>query len=204
MKLSSDGNLIVTGAAGNPSQPAIEKLSKTNSTVWSKVIDVATLENAYLRATEVASDGHIYTAGDVWPGVNSRDIIVLKVNADGTTAAQALYDSQNHLADIPQSLAIDTQGNVYITGFSATPEGGTEFLTLKYSAGPTIAQKSDGGMHLEFHTNPGQQYSIEATTDFFNWQSLITNTADANGFVQFDDTNAPTIPFRLYRGHLNP
>jgi len=48
----------------------------------------------------------------------------------------------------------------------------------------------------------GQQYSIEATTNFFNWQGLITNTADANGLFQFDDTNAPSISFRFYRSNL--
>jgi len=74
----------------------------------------------------------------------------------------------------------------------------------KYSAAPKIEKKPNGTMHLEFQTNPGQQYVIEATTNFFNWQGLITNTADANGLFQFDDTSAPTIPYRFYRGNSAP
>jgi hypothetical protein len=59
-------------------------------------------------------------------------------------------------------------------------------------------------MHVQFHTNPGQRYSIEASSDFLNWQGVMTNNADANGLIQFDDTNAPAIPFRFYRGNSAP
>jgi hypothetical protein len=77
-------------------------------------------------------------------------------------------------------------------------------VTIKYSAAPKIEKKPSGAMHLEFHTLPGRQYSIEATTNFLNWENLITANADADGLVQYDDTNAPTIPYRFYRGSYFP
>src|SRR6185436_14626815 len=82
--------------------------------------------------------------------------------------------------------------------------GGSEFVTIKYSAAPKMEKKPNGGMHLQFHTSPAQSYAIEATSDFFNWTSLITNTADANGLIQFDDEQAPAIPYRFYRGNSSP
>src|ERR1044072_6766362 len=63
---------------------------------------------------------------------------------------------------------------------------------------------ASGAMQLEFYTNPRQPYAIEATTNFLNWQGVITNSADGNGLIQFDDTNAVAIPYRFYRGNSAP
>jgi hypothetical protein len=78
------------------------------------------------------------------------------------------------------------------------------FRTGGSSGTPSIYSKWRPFHALEFHSTPGQPYSIEATTNFFDWQSLITNTTDANGLIQFDDTNAPSIPYRFYRGNATP
>jgi hypothetical protein len=102
------------------------------------------------------------------------------------------------------ALAIDQNDNVNVTGYVLNIQGGSEFVTIKYSAAPKIEKKPSGAMHLEFHTLPGRQYSLEGTTNFLNWENLITTTADSNGIVQFDDTNAPTIPYRFYRGSYFP
>jgi hypothetical protein len=127
-----------------------------------------------------------------------------KLTPSGQQLGFDRYNSLNAGSNFGTALAIDTNDNVYVTGYVLNTQGGSEFVTIKYSAAPKIQKQANGAMHLEFHTSPGQPYSLEATSDFFNWQSLITNTADANGLIQFDDTNAPSIPYRFYRGNSSP
>ena len=41
-------------------------------------------------------------------------------------------------------------------------------------------------------------YALEGSQDFINWMPLHTNTADANGVLNFQDNSAPAT-HRFYR-----
>lgn len=144
--------------------------------------------------------GNVYIAGYSANNLTSKAMLLAKVTISGQQLGLDRYNSPNAGSNIGTALAIDRNDNVYVTGYVQNTQGGSEFVTIKYTAAPKIEKEPSGAMHLEFHTSPSQQYTIEGTSDFFNWQSLITDIADANGVIQFDDTNAPTIPFRFYRG----
>jgi hypothetical protein len=146
------------------------------------------------------SENNIYVTGFSYNDASTTAMFVAKVALSGMQRGVDRYNSPNAISNYGTALAIDSHDNVYVTGYVLNTQGGSEFVTIKYSAAPKIEKKPSGAMHLEFHTSPGQQYSIEGTSDFFNWQSLITNTADANGILQFDDPDAPSIPYRFYRG----
>jgi hypothetical protein len=151
-----------------------------------------------------SSNGDLFVAGMDFQAATGYDIIVVKYTTDGSPAGSVLYDSPDHGNDIATAMVRDSLGNIYVTGYSTTPEGGTEFLTLKYSIGPRITAIPNGAMHLEFYALPGQQYTIHSTTNFLNWENLITTTADTNGLIQFDDGRTPTFPYRFYRGSSWP
>jgi hypothetical protein len=150
--------------------------------------------------------GTLYVVGcaDYENSLNLKSMFLAKIAASGQQLGLDRYNSTNAGSNFGKALTIDTNDNVYVTGYVLNTQGGSEFVTIKYSASPKIQNKPDDGMHLEFHTIPGKPYAIEGTTNFLNWQSLITNTADANGLIRFDDTNSPTIPFRFYRGNSSP
>jgi hypothetical protein len=47
--------------------------------------------------------------------------------------------------------------------------------------------------------NAGVVYTIQASSDLVNWQSIGTTTAGANGVFNFQDSNAGNFPSRFYR-----
>jgi hypothetical protein len=55
---------------------------------------------------------------------------------------------------------------------------------------------------LQAQGSPGESFDIEASADLLNWLDLGIATADTNGLMQFDDTNAPNYPARFY--YTNP
>lgn len=60
---------------------------------------------------------------------------------------------------------------------------------------------SAGGASLQFHGLPFQSHRIQATTNLVGgvWSNLVSETADAFGTLQFQDTQAGTLPRRFYR-----
>lgn len=150
------------------------------------------------------SRGNLYVTGYSANDAVSSAAFLAKLTPAGQQLGVDRYNSPNAGSNFGTALAIDKNDNVYVTGYVLNTQGGSEFVTIKYSAAPKIEKKASGAMRLEFHTTPGQQYSLEGSTNFLNWENLITTTADANGVIQFDDTNAPTIPYRFYRGYYYP
>jgi hypothetical protein len=160
----------------------------------------------FSQGSDLAQDslGNVYIVGFSGNDPLSRAMLLAKVTTSGQQLGVDRYNSPNAGSNFGTALAIDGNDNVYVAGYVLNTLGGSEFVTIKYSAAPKIEMKPSGAMHIEFHTSPGQQYAIEATTNFFDWQSLITNTADLNGLIHFDDTAVPAIPYRFYRGNAAP
>jgi hypothetical protein len=203
------GDAFIAGRKGTASfaQPAVvTKFAITAPSTPAEIWRYLGSPDFWTEGTDLAQDsqGNLYVTGFSDNDPTSKAMYLAKLDLNGRQIGLDRYNNPTGTSNVAMALAIDSNDNVYVTGYLLNSQGGSEFVTIKYSAAPKIEKKPSGAMHLEFHTNPGQQYSIEATTNFFDWQCLITNTADLNGLIQFDDTNAPTIPYRFYRGNSAP
>jgi hypothetical protein len=179
--------------------PYTLKLSSTGSEIWRVNYES---EPLFQNATCIALDSaqNVYVAGGTYRGGATNDISVARHNGiDGSKSWIKRYNGRGNGNDEATGIAVDTNGNVYVTGYATTPEGGTEIVVLKYSEITNIQKKADGAMRLQFFGSPGQSYSFEGTTNFLNWLLLGSSIADSNGLFQFDDTNAPAFSFRFYR-----
>jgi sugar lactone lactonase YvrE len=61
---------------------------------------------------------------------------------------------------------------------------------------------SNGGLQLQFTGTPNYPYILQMATDLtppVNWQSILTNPADANGNWNFTVTNLTDLPAGYYR-----
>jgi hypothetical protein len=177
----------------------------TADRTYHRIWEGSSVSTGPTTANDLAQDSHgnIYVAG-VENKFTSQPLFLAKLKNSGEQIGLDVYSHPNTVNTFSTTIIVDTNDNVYVTGYAVDNVGGSEWVTIKYSGDPKIEKKPSGAIHLEFHTLPGRQYSIEATTNFLNWDNLITANADANGIVQYDDTNAPTIPYRFYRGSYFP
>jgi hypothetical protein len=76
----------------------------------------------------------------------------------------------------------------------------TACATNSLSSNPFVAVVRSGqGMRLDFFACPGTTWAVQASTDLTVWSTLTTLTANADGAVQFTDTNSARLPARFYR-----
>jgi hypothetical protein len=143
----------------------------------------------------------VYVTG-LSPGTNSgNDIVTIKYDQNGNQIWLQRYSSPGNGNAAGNAIAVDNNGNVYVTGYDTTAAGGTEIVTIKYSP-VTLERRPDGTVILQAQGSPGESFDIEASADLLNWLDLGLATADTNGLMQFDDTNAPNYPARFY--YTNP
>ncbi|MBZ0202665.1 MAG: SBBP repeat-containing protein [Ignavibacteria bacterium] len=85
--------------------------------------------------------GNVYVTGmsvyDTIPNNNRSNIVTIKYDASGIQQWAAVYDGPGHpdsSGDIPTAIAVDNQGNVYVTGWSMGYSSGFDWATIKYNS----------------------------------------------------------------------
>jgi|GEM_PF-641641 len=87
------------------------------------------------RAIALDGAGNVVVTGATSYGRGSMDYYTAKyAAADGHLIWEQYYDGPSHGADIAQAVAVDSAGNVAITGKSVMTGQGYDFYTVKYAA----------------------------------------------------------------------
>ena len=123
--------------------------------------------------------------------------MTIKYDQNGNQIWLQRYHGPGNGDDAGNAIAVDNNGNVYVTGYETTAAGGTEIVTIKYSP-VSVQRRSDGTILLQAQGSPGQNFDVQASSDLQTWQDLGDVTADTNGLAQYDDTNAPNFDWRFY------
>jgi hypothetical protein len=150
-------------------------------------------------ATSIAVDqaANVYVSG-YSTGINSNnDIVTIKYGPNGNQVWLQRYNGPGNGNDAGNAIAVDNNGNVYVTGYDTTTAGGTEIVTIKYSP-VTLQRRADGTMLLQAQGSPGESFDIQASSNLESWLDLGTVTANSNGLMQFTDSNAPIYNARFY------
>jgi hypothetical protein len=92
-------------------------------------------ENGDDLAFDIAVDGlgNVYVTGQ---SISKRgyDYATIKYNSAGQQQWVADYDGPGNADDIASALAIDSSGNVYVTGQTAISSGNNDYATIKYNS----------------------------------------------------------------------
>lgn len=131
--LDAWGNIYVTGSsavAGTDLDYATVKYDSNLNPLWVARYSGPGAGLDAARAIAVDASGNVYVTGYVWNGTD-EDYATVKYDADGHQLWAASYDPANGY-DYAQALALDSLGNVYVTGFSSGSGTGDDFATIKY------------------------------------------------------------------------
>ncbi len=200
LAVDNTGCVIVTGknAYNFPSTSyGTYKLSSSGAYLWANVYPSMATNSSVATAIAVDSINNSYVTGYSSGPNGSNDIVTIKYGPNDNQIWLQRYHGPGSGNDAPNAIAIDKNGNVYVTGYEATTSGGTEIVTIKYSP-IALQMQPNGSVLLQAQGTPGENFTIESSADLLNWFDLGTATADTNGLMQFTDTNAPNYPARFY------
>ena len=122
------GNLYVVGVSSNGTNDDyfIIKYDSDGNTIWQKTYNSGLTDWAHAVATDL--QGKIYVTGYSVNTSGNEDWFTVKYDTSGNTLWQKVCDGGS--LDKARDIAVDTSGNVYVTGFSYSTH--MQGLTIKY------------------------------------------------------------------------
>lgn len=105
-----------------------------------------------------------YSQGNADGGTINDDMATVKYNSSGVPQWAARYDGPASSGkDSPNDLALDTSGDVYVTGYSLNSSGDYDFVTIKY-AGSTGAALWASPARYDGSGNDDIAYGVAASS----------------------------------------
>lgn len=130
--MDGSGNVYVAGATGE--DYVTLKFGSAGGELWNQVWNGQGNASDVALAIAVDGSGNCYVTGKTAtapPPSGNWNIATLKYDPDGNQQWSAVYTGVGR-DDIPAAITLDQTGNVYLTGSSVSPQGGSDCITLKY------------------------------------------------------------------------
>jgi M6 family metalloprotease-like protein/uncharacterized delta-60 repeat protein len=130
------GNVYVTGRSdvgGIVYDYLTIKYNSTGVLQWEQRYNG--LSSGIDEAKSIAVDGvgNVYVTGMSWNSVTQFDYATIKYDTAGVQQWVQRYDGPISSSDHATSIAADSAGNVYVTGYSPDNNTGTDYATIKYN-----------------------------------------------------------------------
>jgi uncharacterized delta-60 repeat protein len=136
LAVDNSGNVYVGGysscSGGMDFNYATVKYSPDGNQLW--VADYSgTVDNPdTIQALAVDNSGNIYVTGYSWD--TAYDYATVKYSPDGNQLWVKRYNGpQGNGSDFTEALALDSSGNVYVTGWSSGGGTSYDYATIKYT-----------------------------------------------------------------------
>ena len=137
LAVDSNGDVYVTGAAivsSGVSEYATIKYSNAGLSLWTNFFIGSGNSIATAGIVDVAGDGNVYVTGRATGNGSGYDYATIKYSSAGVPLWTNIFNGAGSSTDIASGLAVDSNGDIYVTG-SATGNGtGYDYATIKYSA----------------------------------------------------------------------
>jgi uncharacterized delta-60 repeat protein len=128
--VDTNSNVYVTGWSENSGyyDYATIKYTSSGDTSWIKRYDGPSSRNDFAYAIATDESGNVYVTGTSYDLTTSYDYATIKYKPSGDTAWVRRYNSPSDNSDKAYGIAVDKNGNVYITG-----ESSYDYATIKYT-----------------------------------------------------------------------
>ncbi|RJP30931.1 MAG: hypothetical protein C4547_16020 [Phycisphaerales bacterium] len=130
------GNVYVTGFTGDgsPSHDIVTiKYSAGGDELWLARYDgPQPMDDDRPVAIGLDDAGNVYVAATTRAGENTADWVTIKYDSGGTRQWAAIYDGPAHRNDSARALAVDSDGDAYVTGAEIQGDHSSRCLTIKY------------------------------------------------------------------------
>ena len=153
----------------------------------------------------VDADGNVYATGWTTISYLMRDYITVKYNSAGQEQWVAMYNGPGNNQDRANAITVDSNENVYVTGYSYGVDSHKDYATIKYDAtgvqqwvarydGPSnggdtaydIALDEDGNVYVTGYSDGGWSDADYATVKY-NSQGEEQWVARYNGVMGIGD-----------------
>lgn len=144
------GNSYVTGFTSEENQGTdivIIKYNVLGVIEWAKGYNGNASQDDEGTGICLDAGGNIYVVGTSTNYSRGKDLTILKYDRFGNPVWQKFYrTTDGNVEDRGLGIAVDTDNNVYVTGYSTNLDGYTDIVTLKYNAsGDELWAKSEDG-----------------------------------------------------------
>jgi uncharacterized delta-60 repeat protein len=179
--IDSSGNVYVTGysyGVGTSTDFATAKYDTNSNQLWASRYNGPDNSDDSASALAVDNSGNIYVTGVSFGSTTGTDYATVKYGPDGNQLWAARYNGPDNSDDEAYDLAIDSLGNVYVTGVGFSTSAGADYVTVKYDPNGNhlwVAhydgqENSDDSAYALAVDNPGNVYvtgiSFGDSTDY--------------------------------------
>jgi hypothetical protein len=205
LALDPDANVYVTGFSESDQGLSHDYLTIKYDTDGNELW-AARWEGEHVDgATEIVVDelGNAYVTGWSESFGTDMDYLTIKYDTDGDELWVARYNGPgiNYSFDNPSAIAIDSQGNVYVTGYSRGDGTGNDYATIKYDTdgNELWVARHDGPYH---GSDEAIAVAINASGDVFvTGTSAIEMFKDNYATVKYDaDGNEQWAAYSGFNG----
>jgi uncharacterized delta-60 repeat protein len=131
----ASGNVYVTGSSddGSGQDSTTLKYDSSGNELWVARYNGQGNSGGYACAIAVDPEGNIYVTGSSHGGGSTYyDYATVKYDPSGNELWAARYNGPENDQDIAEAIALDPEGNVYVTGYSCSSNTGSDYATIKY------------------------------------------------------------------------
>jgi len=137
LAVDGQGNVYVTGAStgsGTGYDYATIKYDAHGQPQWVRRYNGPGSGDDWPSALAVDGQGNVYVTGASIGSGTGYDYVTIKYDAHGNKKWVRRYNGPVNGDDWANALAVDSQGNVYVTGASTGSGTGYDYVTIKYDA----------------------------------------------------------------------
>jgi hypothetical protein len=135
LAVDRDGNVIIAGDSynGASSDFFLVKYSNAGTPQWTNYYNGPGNANDRVRAMAVDGSGNIFITGESYQLGTSYNYMTIACSGAGVPLWTNFYTGTGLSFEIPDAIAADYHGSIYVTGRSIGAGPGYDFVTLAYS-----------------------------------------------------------------------